>query len=130
MFEGILRYFTLNSMEGKEPGTNGKINIVPGFETYLGNFRVIKRMLNEMGVDYTFLSDPEEVLDTPADGAVPHVRRRHDAGRSQGRAQRHQHLPAPAAGSSTRPRSSSRAPGTTKSPSCTSRWAWSGPTSS
>jgi nitrogenase molybdenum-iron protein beta chain len=28
-------------MEGKEVGSNGKINFVPGFETYLGNFRVI-----------------------------------------------------------------------------------------
>jgi nitrogenase molybdenum-iron protein beta chain len=68
MFEGILRYFTLNHMDGKEVGSNGRINIVPGFETYLGNFRVIQRMLKEMGVDYTFLSDPTEVLDTPADG--------------------------------------------------------------
>ena len=68
MEEGILRYFTLNHMADKVPGKNGKINIVPGFETYLGNFRVIKRMLKEMDVDYTFLSDPEEVLDTPADG--------------------------------------------------------------
>ena len=68
MFEGILRYFTLNDMADKKPGSNGKLNVVPGFETYLGNFRVIKRMLAEMGVDYTFLSDPEEVLDTPADG--------------------------------------------------------------
>lgn len=68
MMEGILRYFTLNHMEDKEVGSNGKLNIVPGFETYLGNFRVIKRMLGEMGVDYSFLSDPEEVLDTPADG--------------------------------------------------------------
>ncbi|MGB5276612.1 MAG: nitrogenase molybdenum-iron protein subunit beta [Gammaproteobacteria bacterium] len=68
MFEGILRYFTLNSMEDKEVGSNGKINIVPGFETYLGNFRVIRRMLDEMDVDYSFLSDPSEVLDTPADG--------------------------------------------------------------
>lgn len=68
MFEGIARYFTLNHMEGKEVGSNGKINIVPGFETYLGNFRVIKRMLNDMNVPFTMLSDPEEVLDTPADG--------------------------------------------------------------
>jgi nitrogenase molybdenum-iron protein beta chain len=68
MEEGVLRYFTLNQMEGKEPGRNGKINIVPGFETYLGNYRVIKRMLKEMDVDFTFLCDPEEVLDTPADG--------------------------------------------------------------
>ncbi|MAR89779.1 MAG: nitrogenase molybdenum-iron protein subunit beta [Pseudomonadota bacterium] len=68
MFEGMARYFTLNYMEDKEIGSNGKINIVPGFETYLGNFRVIKRMLNEMDVDFSLLSDPEEVLDTPADG--------------------------------------------------------------
>ena len=68
MFEGIARYFTLNHMADKKVGSNGKINIVPGFETYLGNFRVIKRMLREMGVDFTLLSDPEEVLDTPADG--------------------------------------------------------------
>ncbi len=68
MWEGIARCFTLNEMEDKEPGKNGKLNIVPGFETYLGNFRVIKRMLSEMGVEYSLLSDPEEVLDTPADG--------------------------------------------------------------
>lgn len=68
MFEGIARYFTLNYMEGKEPGKNGKINLVPGFETYLGNYRVMHRMMQEMGVEYSMLSDPTEVLDTPADG--------------------------------------------------------------
>ncbi len=68
MFEGIARYFTLNTMEGKAPGRNGKLNFVPGFETYLGNYRVIKRMMAEMGVDATMLSDPTEVLDTPSDG--------------------------------------------------------------
>ena len=68
MEEGIFRYFTLNEMGGKSVGSNGKLNIVTGFETYLGNFRVIKRMLKEMGVAYTFLSDPEEILDTPTDG--------------------------------------------------------------
>jgi nitrogenase molybdenum-iron protein beta chain len=68
MFEGIIRYFTLNTMEGKSPGKNGKINIVPGFETYLGNYRVIHRMLDEMGVEHSMLCDPTEVLDTPADG--------------------------------------------------------------
>ncbi len=68
MMEGILRYFTVNEMEGKVVGSNGKINIVPGFETYLGNYRVMHRMMKEMGVDYCLLSDPSEVLDTPADG--------------------------------------------------------------
>lgn len=68
MFEGIQRYFTLNEMEDKEVGSNGKINIVPGFETYLGNYRVMHRMLKEMDVEYSMLCDPTEVLDTPADG--------------------------------------------------------------
>ena len=68
MFEGTIRYFTLNSMDDKEVGSNGKINIVPGFETYLGNYRVLHRYMKEMGVDYSLLCDPSEVLDTPADG--------------------------------------------------------------
>ncbi len=68
MFEGMIRYFTLNHMDDKKVGSNGKINLVPGFETYLGNYRVIHRMMKEMGVDYTLMSDPSEVLDTPADG--------------------------------------------------------------
>lgn len=68
MFEGIARYFTLNFMEDKVVGSNGKLNLVPGFETYLGNYRVLKRMMADMGVDCSLLSDPSEVLDTPADG--------------------------------------------------------------
>ena len=68
MFEGIIRSFTLNTMEGRVIGSNKKLNFVPGFETYLGNFRVIKRMMADMGVDATLLSDPTEVLDTPSDG--------------------------------------------------------------
>jgi len=68
MFEGIQRYFTLNFMEDKVVGSNAKINLVPGFETYLGNFRVLHRMMQEMGISYSLLSDPTEVLDTPADG--------------------------------------------------------------
>ncbi len=68
MFEGIVSYFTQATMDGKVVGSNKKINIVPGFETYLGNYRVIKRMLKEMDVDFTYLCDPEEVLDTAANG--------------------------------------------------------------
>ncbi len=68
MFEGMIKYFTLNHMDDKKVGSNGKINLVPGFETYLGNFRVMHRMMREMGIDYSLMSDPSEVLDTPADG--------------------------------------------------------------
>ena len=69
MFEGIARYFTLNHMEDKVVGSNKKLNLVPGFETYLGNYKVVKRMLADMGVEASLLSDPTEVLDTPADGS-------------------------------------------------------------
>jgi nitrogenase molybdenum-iron protein beta chain len=68
MFEGFARYFTKDDMDSKEVGSNGKVNLVTGFDTYLGNYRVLKRMMNDMGVDYSLLSDPSEVLDTPADG--------------------------------------------------------------
>jgi len=68
MKKGILGYLILNEMEGKKVGSNGKINLVPDFETYLGNHRVMKRMMSEMGVGCTMLSDPSEVFDTPADG--------------------------------------------------------------
>ncbi len=68
MFEGMARYFTINEMDTKERGSNGKLNLVPGFEGYLGSYRWIKRAMAEMGVDYNLLSDPTEVLDTPADG--------------------------------------------------------------
>ncbi|MDD2843146.1 MAG: nitrogenase molybdenum-iron protein subunit beta, partial [Tolumonas sp.] len=67
MFEGFANTFTAKDVEYK-PGSNGKLNIVTGFETYLGNYRVIKRMLTEMGVPFSMLSDPSEVLDTPSDG--------------------------------------------------------------
>lgn len=69
MFEGFAREYTRVAPEGGyQAGSNGKINLVTGFETYLGNFRVLKRMMEQMGVGYSLLSDPSEVLDTPADG--------------------------------------------------------------
>ena len=67
MFEGFCNTFTADKADYKV-GSNGKLNIVTGFETYLGNYRVIKRMLTEMGVPFAMLSDPSEVLDTPSDG--------------------------------------------------------------
>jgi len=66
MFEGFANTFT--SEGDYTVGSNGKLNIVTGFETYLGNYRVLKRMMTEMGVPFSMLSDPSEVLDTPSDG--------------------------------------------------------------
>ena len=77
MFEGIVKYFTHNTMEGKAPGQNGKINIVPGFETYLGNYRVIKRYMKVGGdsVDIKLergqeLSTLEINIELPGAGAL------------------------------------------------------------
>nr|WP_318381728.1 nitrogenase molybdenum-iron protein subunit beta [uncultured Enterobacter sp.] len=66
MFEGVAKAFTQD--RENHPGSQARLNVVPGFETYLGNFRVIKRMMAQMDVPCSLLSDPSEVLDTPADG--------------------------------------------------------------
>lgn len=79
MFEGFCNNFTKANMEDKVVGSNGKINLVTGFETYLGNYRVMHRMMKDMGVPYSLLSDPSEVLDTPADGKY----RMYDGGTTQ-----------------------------------------------
>ncbi|MFS2225152.1 nitrogenase molybdenum-iron protein subunit beta [Pantoea sp. B65] len=68
MFEGFARTFTAKEQGAYQPGSVASINLVAGFETYLGNFRVLKRMMEQMAVPYSLLSDPSEVLDTPADG--------------------------------------------------------------
>lgn len=66
MFEGFARAFTTDHVA--QPGKLAKLNLVTGFETYLGNYRVLKRMMAQMEVPCSLLSDPSEVLDTPADG--------------------------------------------------------------
>lgn len=60
MMKGILGYLTDRKGE-----PNGKINIIPGFDTYTGNIREIKRLLEFMGVRYTVLADISDVLDSP-----------------------------------------------------------------
>ncbi|ATY91473.1 nitrogenase molybdenum-iron protein beta chain [Pectobacterium atrosepticum SCRI1043] len=68
MFEGFARTFTVGEDKHYQPGSLPRLNLVTGFETYLGNYRVLKRMMADMGVPCAILSDPSEVLDTPADG--------------------------------------------------------------
>jgi nitrogenase molybdenum-iron protein beta chain len=65
MMKGILQCLT----EGKkaEPRA-GKVNFIPGFETYVGNLREVKRIANLMGVDYTLLADNSDYLDSPNTG--------------------------------------------------------------
>ena len=76
MMKGILSNLT----EGKKAETsNGKINFIPGFETYMGNLRELKSLTSLMGVDTTILGDNELYLDSPATGEFPDVPGRHTA---------------------------------------------------
>lgn len=65
MMKGILSNLTAHK---KKETTNGKINFIPGFETYIGNLREVKRLAAVMGVDYTLLADNSDYLDSPNDG--------------------------------------------------------------
>lgn len=48
---------------------NEKINFIGGFDGYtVGNMREIKRLLTEMGVEFTILGDNSDAWDTPTDG--------------------------------------------------------------
>jgi nitrogenase molybdenum-iron protein beta chain len=60
MLKAILAYFT-----DKGSTNNESINIIMGFDTYTGNIREIKRLLQLMGVSYRVLSDISDVLDSP-----------------------------------------------------------------
>jgi nitrogenase molybdenum-iron protein beta chain len=65
MMKGILTNLTKDK---KTETTNGKINFIPGFETYIGNLREIKRIANLMDVNYTLLADNTDYLDSPNTG--------------------------------------------------------------
>ncbi|MEJ6486205.1 nitrogenase molybdenum-iron protein subunit beta [Nostoc punctiforme UO1] len=62
MMKGILSNLTAGN---KKETSNGKLNFIPGFDSYVGNFREVKRMMGLMGVDYTLLADSSDVLDSP-----------------------------------------------------------------
>jgi nitrogenase molybdenum-iron protein beta chain len=64
MMHGILGQLT----EGNVDKTNKKerINIIPGFEPYVGSIREIKKILDEFGYDYVILGDHSDQFDSPA----------------------------------------------------------------
>ncbi|MEV5409632.1 nitrogenase molybdenum-iron protein subunit beta [Thermopolyspora sp. NPDC052614] len=66
MLRAILEYLA-RDVERKPHG-NGRLNIVPGFDTYVGDHREIKRILALMGVDHLILGDHSASMDSPADG--------------------------------------------------------------
>ncbi|PKQ38283.1 MAG: nitrogenase molybdenum-iron protein subunit beta [Actinobacteria bacterium HGW-Actinobacteria-1] len=61
MLKGIL-----TELAGEKAASDdGSINVIPGFDTYPGNLREIKRMLSAMGVKYRMLADNSDVVDAP-----------------------------------------------------------------
>jgi nitrogenase molybdenum-iron protein beta chain len=49
-------------------GSSPRINVLPGFDPYVGNAREIRRLLGRLGVAVTVLGDHSDTLDSPADG--------------------------------------------------------------
>ena len=47
---------------------NDSINVIVGFDTYTENFKEIKRILNAFDINYNIISDPSDILDSPANG--------------------------------------------------------------
>jgi len=64
MMRGILSSIT----SGKKGEPNGKINFIPGFDTYTGDYRELKRLLNIMDVKHTILADVSDIFDSPNTG--------------------------------------------------------------
>jgi nitrogenase molybdenum-iron protein beta chain len=65
MVKGVLSNF----WDKKERTPNASINVIPGFDGFaVGNNRELKRLLGEMGAEFTVISDVSDVFDTPTDG--------------------------------------------------------------
>jgi nitrogenase molybdenum-iron protein beta chain len=58
----------LSSLAGDKEKLKEKINIIPGFDSYTGNIREIKRLMKIMEVPCTILSDISDVMDSPNTG--------------------------------------------------------------
>ncbi len=76
MLKSILSELVSLDEQGDSVG-NGKtasdakdrINVIPGFDTYVGNLREIKRLLEIIGADYSLIGDHSDTLDAPATGS-------------------------------------------------------------
>ncbi len=68
-YDNMLKGILTNLTEGKKTdATNGKFNVIPGFETYIGNLREIKRIFSLFDIPLTLLADNSDYLDSPNDG--------------------------------------------------------------
>lgn len=64
MMKGILSSIT----QGKKGESNGKVNFIPGFDTYTGDYFELKRLMDIMRVRHTILADVSNVFDAPNTG--------------------------------------------------------------
>jgi len=68
-YDNMLKGILLNLTEGKKQETrNGKWNFIPGFDTYVGNNRELKRILDLFGIENTILADNSDTFDSPNEG--------------------------------------------------------------
>ncbi|MFO7832422.1 MAG: nitrogenase molybdenum-iron protein subunit beta, partial [Desulfuromonadaceae bacterium] len=66
MLKAILQNLTAEKkVEGK---SNGKLNLIPGFEGNTGNLREYKKYLEAMEIPYTMMPDITDVFDSVCDG--------------------------------------------------------------
>ncbi|MEW6740822.1 MAG: nitrogenase molybdenum-iron protein subunit beta [Nitrospirota bacterium] len=68
MLKGILSTITAGKKSEAHHKIGEKINIIPGFDTYTGDYREIKRLLDIMGVKHTILADVSNIFDSPNTG--------------------------------------------------------------
>jgi nitrogenase molybdenum-iron protein beta chain len=72
MLYSILSYLSadvpVESGGSSAAGSAPRLNVLLGFDPYVGNAREIRRLLGLLGLDVTVLGDHSDVLDSPADG--------------------------------------------------------------
>lgn len=67
-YDNMLRAILAYLAKDAKGVPNGRINVVPGFDTYTGDHREIRRLLTQMGVDHVILGDHGASMDSPATG--------------------------------------------------------------
>ncbi len=67
-YDNMLRAILEHLTRDRKGAPNGKLNIVPGFDTNVGDHRELARLLALMGIGHTILGDHSAALDSPADG--------------------------------------------------------------
>ncbi|MDA8087867.1 MAG: nitrogenase molybdenum-iron protein subunit beta [Nitrospiraceae bacterium] len=64
MLKGILQAVTA----GRKGDPNGRVNLIPGFDTYTADYRELARMMDAMNVAHTILADAGGTYDSPNTG--------------------------------------------------------------